>query len=110
MCFMAHTDSEVSDSESTIHLSYDELEEAFEELHESFQKLMSKYNALKKKHFNLSLFYEKLELDKKDNIFVLQSLKEKINHMTIKNRSLKERHMPQTFIEKPPRMSKAVSN
>ena len=26
MCFMAHTYSEVSDSESTIHLSYDELE------------------------------------------------------------------------------------
>ena len=36
MCFMAHTDSEVSDSKTTIHLSYDELEEAFEELFENF--------------------------------------------------------------------------
>ena len=36
MCFMGHTNSEVSDSESTIHMSYDEFEEAFEELHEIF--------------------------------------------------------------------------
>ena len=36
MCFMTHTNSEVSDSKSTIHMSYDELEEAFEELHENF--------------------------------------------------------------------------
>ena len=71
---------------------------------------MSKYNALKKKHSNLSLSYDKLELDNKDNISEIQSLKERVNHMTIENRSLKERHMPQTFIEKPPRMSKTVSN
>ena len=37
MCFMAHTDSEVSDSESTIHISYDELKEAFEKLHKTFR-------------------------------------------------------------------------
>ena len=36
MCFMAHTTSEVSDSKTTIHLSYDKLEEAFEELLEIF--------------------------------------------------------------------------
>ena len=68
MCFMAHSDSEESDSESISPLSYNELEEAFEELHENFQKLVSKYNSLMKKHSCLSLSYDKLELDKK-NIF-----------------------------------------
>ena len=71
---------------------------------------MSKYNALKKKHSNLSLSYDKLELDNKDNISEIQSLKKRINHMTIENRSLKERHIPQVSIEKPPMTSKTVSN
>ena len=55
---------------------------------------MSKYNALKRKHSDLSLSYDKLELDNKNNISEIKSLKERINHMTIENRSLKERHMP----------------
>ena len=55
---------------------------------------MSKCYALKKKHSNLSLSYDKLELDNKDNISEIKSLKERINHMTIENRSLKERHIP----------------
>ena len=71
---------------------------------------MSKYDALKKKHSNLLLSYDKLELDNKDNISQIKSLKERINHMTIENRSLKERHIPQVLIEKPPMISKAVFN
>ena len=94
MCFMEHIDSEVSDLKSIIPMSYDELEEAFEELHESFQKLVSKYNALKKKHYYLSLSYDELELDNKKNIFKIDSSNERLDHMTIENRSLKERHLP----------------
>ena len=104
------TESEVSDSESTIYMSYDELEEALEELHENFQKLMSRYNALKKRHSNLPLSYDKLELDNKDNISEIKNLKEKINHITIENRTHKERHIPPVLSGKPPTISKIVFN
>ena len=69
---------------------------------------MFKYNALKKKYSNLSLSYDKLELDNKDNISEIKNLKEKINHMTIENRSLKEGHIPPVLNRKPPVMSKVV--
>ena len=107
---MTHTDSEVSDSEYTIQMSYDELEEAFEELYKNFQKLMSKCKALKKKHSNLSLSYDKLELDNKDNISKIKSLKKIINYMTLKNRSLIERHIPPVLNRKPHVMNIKVSN
>ena len=71
---------------------------------------MSKYDALKKKHSNLLLSFDKLELDNKDNISEIKSLKERINHMTIENRSLKERQIPPFFNGKPPMISKKVSN
>ena len=71
---------------------------------------MSTDKDLNKKQFNLSLSYDKLELDNKDNISEIKSLKEKINHMTIENRYIKERHIPPVLNRKPPLISKVVSN
>ena len=110
MFFKVHLDSEVSELESISLLSYDELEEAFEELIENFQKLMSKYNALKKKYSNLLLSYDKLELDNNKNISEIDSLKERLDHITNENRSLKERHIPPIPNSKPPVIKKKFSN
>ena len=71
---------------------------------------MSKYNALKEKHSCLSLSYDKLELDNKKNISEVDSLKKKLNHMTNKNRSLKERHIPLVPNRKPYVIKKKFSN
>ena len=70
---------------------------------------MSKYNTLKKKHSNLSLSYNKSELDNKDNISEIKILQERVNHM-IENRSLKERHIPHVLKRKPLVMNKKVFN
>jgi len=82
VCFMAHTDSDVSSSSNSSQneISYDDLVEGFRDLMLSFRSLKSKFSNLKKEH-NCSI--SKLSEVSKERDLALHELKKAKNNFIL---------------------------
>ena len=108
MYYMAHSDSEVSDTESNSLLSYEELENVFEEPHNDFKKLVSKYNTIKNKHTCLLESYDSLNFDVEVYKSEIATLKNNLTYTTNENKILKQKSASSTSFVKPTTFKKGT--